>query len=135
MRPLLESNLHRRSANVSFSVYAIHMPLLVFLRSGVVSIFVENWLVQPARAMRWLALSGAMSTTIVAGYVFSLGTEAHTSKIRGPLRRFLRRTMPKAAGLPRYARKNRQRWDYRPNSNADLLRNRRRGLPLRSGKG
>jgi hypothetical protein len=100
--PLLESDPHRQFSNFSFSVYAIHMPLLVFLRSGVVSIFGENWLAQPAGAIQWLALSGSVSTTIVAGYIFSLGTEAQTSEVRRRLRRFLRRAMPEsaAAGLP-----------------------------------
>lgn len=90
MWPLLRSNLHRRLADFSFSVYAIHMPLLVFMRAGISRVLGDQWLEEPAALAQWTALAIVMSITLTIGYFFSLATEAHTSAARRMLRRFVR---------------------------------------------
>jgi peptidoglycan/LPS O-acetylase OafA/YrhL len=89
--PLLESDIHRRLADFSFSVYAIDMPLLVFMRSGLSWAIGNSWLRQPAAPAQWLALLCAISATLVVAYGFSRATEANTSAARRQLRRLARR--------------------------------------------
>lgn len=64
-------------AGCSYSIYAIHMPLLVFFRTSARR---KPWDPDPQYIATGLALGAFV---ICAGYVFSRVTEARTSQVRG----------------------------------------------------
>jgi peptidoglycan/LPS O-acetylase OafA/YrhL len=115
MWPLLKSDMHGRLADFSFSVYAIHMPLLVFMRACLDKAFGAAWLTPPAAPLQWFALACAMGIAVAVAYVFSRLTEANTSAARRILRRFVRRletappTAPDQASLAALGEKKRWR--------------------------
>jgi peptidoglycan/LPS O-acetylase OafA/YrhL len=100
--PLLEADIHRQLADFSFSVYAIHMPVLVFLRSALAWSIGSSWLRQSAAPAQWLALFFAMSVTLIFAFGFSRATEANTGAFRRQLRGFARR-VDRAATASQFA--------------------------------
>jgi peptidoglycan/LPS O-acetylase OafA/YrhL len=87
---LFRPRLHKELADFSFSLYSIHMPVLILVRAAAATAWGPAWAKQLATPAHWAALAVAMSLAIAAGYVFSRYTEAHT----GAARKFLRRTLP-----------------------------------------
>ncbi len=90
---LLRPQLHRTLADFSFSLYSVHMPILILLRAVADSIMGPAWASQLATPAHWATLTAAMSVIVVIGYGFSRLTEAHT----GAARRYL------SGALPRFA--------------------------------
>ncbi len=90
---LLRPKLHRTLADFSFSLYSIHMPMLMLLRAGADSTMGRGWASQNATPLHWAAMAAAMAASIVVAYGFSRLTEAHT----GAARRYL------SGALPRFA--------------------------------
>jgi peptidoglycan/LPS O-acetylase OafA/YrhL len=87
---LLRSNLHRALADFSFSLYSIHMPMLILLRAVADSYIGSGWAVELATPAHWAYLAAAMGMTIGVAYGFSRLTEVHT----GAARRYLRNALP-----------------------------------------
>jgi peptidoglycan/LPS O-acetylase OafA/YrhL len=90
---LLRPACHRTLADFSFSLYSIHMPLLVLLRAAADSIMGPRWAGELATPGHWATLAAVMSVILAVAFGFSRLTEAHT----GAARRYL------SAVLPRYA--------------------------------
>jgi peptidoglycan/LPS O-acetylase OafA/YrhL len=63
-------------AGCSYSLYAMHLPLVILIRTSVPA---GVW------APGWISYSGILVISLLvgwAGYVFSMGTEAHTDRLR-----------------------------------------------------
>ena len=88
----LRPQFHKTLADFSFSLYVIHMPILILLRSIEDSVMGPEWAKQLATPAHWATLPAVMSICIVAAYGFSRLTEANT----GAARRYL------SAALPRF---------------------------------
>lgn len=83
--------LHVHLANFSFSLYSIHMPMLILARAAATQIMGEAWLTQMATPIHWTAMFAFMALAIAAAYGFSRLTEART----GAARRYLRERLPR----------------------------------------
>lgn len=88
---LFRPKLHKNLADFSFSLYSIHLPVLVFFRAAVAQAMGASWPQQPATPAHWITLAAAMSLAVGAGYLFSRYTEAHTGAARRYLRQMLTR--------------------------------------------
>ncbi len=75
--------IHRRLADFTYTVYAIHTPLLVFLGAAARKYLGDETMnAPPDTPAQWLALAGAMATIIAFGYLLSRVTEAKTGAAR-----------------------------------------------------
>lgn len=88
---LIESRLNERLAGFSFSLYCLHLPILVFLRAAAERIFGLAWPQQLATPAHWLVAGFAFGATLALAYGFSRLTEAKTALLRAALRRGLDR--------------------------------------------
>jgi peptidoglycan/LPS O-acetylase OafA/YrhL len=86
---LFRPRFHKQFADFSFSLYSIHLPLLVFCRSVADRIAGPGWAREMATSAHWLALGVVMTVAMVAGFGFSRLTEAHTGAARRALRALL----------------------------------------------
>ncbi len=93
---LLRPDYHRKLADFSFSLYSVHMPILILLRGSVDSAMGRGWATQVATPGNWAVLFSVMSAIIMAAYGFSRLTEART----GAARRFLSAALPRFAMAP-----------------------------------
>lgn len=93
---LLRPKFHKTLADFSFSLYSIHMPILIFVRAAVGSTLGNEWATQLATAENYAVAFSAMGIAIISGYFFSRVTEAKT----GAARRKLRALLDKWAPLP-----------------------------------
>ena len=91
---ILRTSLHRFLADFSFSLYAIHMPILVFLRAGSDHILSQAWVMQLAQVKNYLLASSVILIAILCAYCFSRVTEAKTAQLRQILRRWCDRMAP-----------------------------------------
>jgi len=87
---MFRSKTHVTLANFSFSLYSIHMPLLIFARAGVTAAMGEDWVKQLATPAHWALLLGVMALITLTGYAFGTQTEGRT----GAARRWLRDRLP-----------------------------------------
>jgi len=85
---ILESNKHKVFADFSFSLYAVHMPLLVFMRAAADQIFGERRVLQLAQLENYLLAIAVIFTVIFSAYIFSQLTEAKTFAARSRLKHF-----------------------------------------------
>lgn len=83
---LFRSRLHERLANFSFSLYSIHMPVLVLSYAVVDRLYGAGWPRELATAAHWIVLGIVVISTIVISFVFSRFTEVHTNAARRHLR-------------------------------------------------
>lgn len=96
---LLRLRIHKKLADFSFSLYAIHMPILIFARAGATQIMGEAWVKQLAQPINYLMAFAVMTMIILIAWVFSRLTEAKTSAAR----RFLRSALDRMALVSRVA--------------------------------
>jgi peptidoglycan/LPS O-acetylase OafA/YrhL len=89
----LRPRFHHTFADFSFSIYSIHMPILIFYRALADSLMGAAWTQQLATPAHWSLLFAVIGSIILISYGFSRMTEAHT----GAARRYL------SASLPRFA--------------------------------
>lgn len=94
---LFRPKIHKTLADFSFSLYSIHMPMLIFARAAAEYFFGRDWPTQLATPMHFAAATTVMTATIGAAYVFSRFTEAKTGATRRALRRLLDRVAPVTA--------------------------------------
>jgi peptidoglycan/LPS O-acetylase OafA/YrhL len=83
--------LHRRLSSFSYSLYAIHMPIVFFFWAGTNHIFGKGWHTLLPTPAHWGAAGMLIATSIAAGYALSRVTEAHTDALRRLLRSMLTR--------------------------------------------
>ncbi len=88
---LFRPRLHKHLADFSFSLYCIHMPVLILARAIAGQIFGPDWAKQLATPLHWGVMAAVMTIAVAGGYAFSRATEAHTSSARRVLRRALQR--------------------------------------------
>jgi len=89
----LRPRFHHGFADFSFSIYSIHMPLLILGRALADSFLGPAWAQQLATPAHWIALFSVMGVVLLISYAFSRVTEAHT----GAARRFLSASLPQFA--------------------------------------
>ncbi|PWB84355.1 MAG: acyltransferase [Methylocystaceae bacterium] len=86
----LRADIHKRLADFSFSLYCVHTPFLILIRS-----FVDrwhgsdDWVRMLATPEHWMFMGATMVVAIVIGFLFSRLTEAHTNAARRALRKAL----------------------------------------------
>lgn len=91
---LLRFKFHKTLADFSFSLYSIHMPILIFARAAVGSTLGNDWATQLATPGNYAVGFSVMGIAIVGGYLFSRVTEAKTGAARRKLRALLDRWAP-----------------------------------------
>ena len=87
------AKLHQHLAGFSFSLYAIHWPILSLIVAGSLSAFGLGWRMRLGRPGEWLVFTAILALVIISGWLFSLLREAHTPKLR---RAAMTRLTPKA---------------------------------------
>ena len=93
---LLRPKFHKRLADFSFSVYAIHMPLLIFARAAASQMMGETWVKQLAQPSNYLLALVIITTIWLIAWRFSRLTEAKTGAARRLLRAAIDRIAPPA---------------------------------------
>jgi peptidoglycan/LPS O-acetylase OafA/YrhL len=96
----LRFEFHKRLADFSFSLYSIHLPILILARSAVAVAMGRDWASEVATPMNYAVAAIVMSATCLAAYGFSRVTEARTGDARRALRRLLDRIAPVEAATP-----------------------------------
>ena len=91
---LFRPKIHKTLADFSFSLYSIHVPMLIFARAAVGHILGRDWALQLATPQHYASATAIMAATIASAYVFSRFTEAKTSAARRALRRIFDRIAP-----------------------------------------
>jgi peptidoglycan/LPS O-acetylase OafA/YrhL len=74
-------------AHSSFSLYAIHMPILLFIVSALGVSASERW---PADIEHWSYLALVVAGVVVFGWLLGQVTEKYTNRVRGFTRKILR---------------------------------------------
>ena len=73
---------HKILADFSFTLYAIHNPTLMLLRSTTTAVLGTDWIAAAASPVQWVALATAMTVTIGLAYALSRVTEAKVGAAR-----------------------------------------------------
>ncbi len=85
----------------SYSLYAIHMPLITFLCAAAQRQFGIGWRNVPTTAAHWLLAAGILAIAFLSAWAFSRVTEAKTAFVRAWLNVILSRpTKQPPAALP-----------------------------------
>ncbi len=90
---LVRPQFHRTLADFSFSLYSIHMPMLILYRAIADSWLGPEWAKQLATPTHWMALAAVISSIVLLAFGFSRLTEART----GAARRYLGQVLPRFA--------------------------------------
>ncbi len=88
---LLRPQFHRTLADFSFSLYSVHMPLLILFRAALDSSMGPAWVKQIATAAHWGVLAVVLASIVAIAYGFSRLTEVHTGAARRQLAQILPR--------------------------------------------
>lgn len=88
---LFRPRLHQHLANFSFSLYSVHVPVLILSLAVAERFYGAGWARELATPRHWATMGVAMSVAILTGYAFSLVTEAHTGAARRAIRTALQR--------------------------------------------
>lgn len=80
------------AAEWSYSLYAVHVPILAFIASFIVPRASDRWQLSPGSALMALLVLGAVAA---ASYAMSLITERHTAALRGRILSLRRDSKPK----------------------------------------
>ena len=86
---ILKSDWHRILADFSFSLYAVHMPLLIFMRAASDQVFGAGWVLQLAEAQNYMLAMSVIGLTLFGAFLFSRVSEAKTAELRRKLRAIL----------------------------------------------
>lgn len=82
--------LHKRMADFSYSLYALHLPVLIFLWATTEVLIAPGWRAQLATSAHYGVAIGSVSLILVLAYGLSRVTEARTDVAR----RWAHRTLP-----------------------------------------
>ena len=86
---ILKSDWHKILADFSFSLYAVHMPILIFMRAASDQFFGERWVLQLAEFGNYVLATSVIGLTILGAFLFSRMSEARTAQLRRRLRAFV----------------------------------------------
>lgn len=92
----LRARLHRPLADFSFSLYAIHMPIVIFARAFVGHVLGRDFATQLASGANYAVALAVATTAIASAYLFSRVTEANTGAARRALGKVIARIARKA---------------------------------------
>lgn len=92
--------IHTYMAQFSFSLYAVHMPIMIFLCAAAQQNLGMGWLSVPTSAAHWGLLVAIIATILVCARLFWSVTEAHAIAVRTLARRLL---VPREASVIRPA--------------------------------
>ncbi|MFV0281284.1 MAG: acyltransferase family protein [Rhodoblastus sp.] len=88
---------HSTLSDVSYSLYAVHMPIVVFLCAAAQTSFGYGWRSIPAGLPQWAIFVGVLATTMLCASVFWRLFESNTPAARALAHRFLARCSAYAA--------------------------------------
>jgi peptidoglycan/LPS O-acetylase OafA/YrhL len=83
--------LHDRLSDFSYSLYASHLPIIVFAAAAADYAFGLGWRAQSPSALHWVFIFGLLALTLSAGWLLSRVTEARTDDVRLAVYRVLDR--------------------------------------------
>jgi peptidoglycan/LPS O-acetylase OafA/YrhL len=86
---ICERPLHARLADFSYSLYALHMPVVIFLCAGAQHLFGFGFRSVPYSPSQWLLAAAMLPVVVAFCWLFSLFTEAYTQTVRRALRRYI----------------------------------------------
>jgi peptidoglycan/LPS O-acetylase OafA/YrhL len=98
---LCRSKIHAKMADFSYTLYALHMPVLVWLWAISALLFGPDWRLQLATPGHYAFAVLALLVVLIVSYGLSRLTEART----GDLRSWLRRVLPGGDPAPRKAKR------------------------------
>jgi len=78
--------IHRRLSDFSYSLYASHQPMALFVWAGAAYFLGNTWHTLLPTPLHWGVTFALVAITLVAGYCFSIVTEARTDTLRKFLR-------------------------------------------------
>jgi peptidoglycan/LPS O-acetylase OafA/YrhL len=90
-RLLPGSAWHRAAAEFSYSLYAVHVPIVTFASALLASRFGIGWHMPPSGVLVYVLSVGYVAGAIVCGWAFARVTEAHTTAVRRRVARLLAR--------------------------------------------
>jgi peptidoglycan/LPS O-acetylase OafA/YrhL len=94
----LKLRAHKTLADFSFSLYSVHMPVVIFLRAAASFWLGVEWpMLLPPTPWHWAALALVLMSCYGVSFTFARITEAHTNKARDVLRTALARLSGPAA--------------------------------------
>ncbi|HMN72407.1 MAG TPA: acyltransferase [Rhodoblastus sp.] len=88
---------HAALSDVSYSLYAIHMPVVVFLCAAAQTWFGFGWRSIPAGLPQWVLFVGVLATTMLFARLFWRLFEANTPAVRAAAHRLMERWASQAA--------------------------------------
>jgi len=92
---------HRALSDFSYSLYALHMPVVVFLCAAAQHFLGFGFRSAPTSAAHWLVFLAILVAAVAASWAFSRYTEAKTDRVRRVARGLVeRRPHPQATGAP-----------------------------------
>lgn len=83
-------SINERLSQFSYSLYATHGPIVIFLLAASSAFFGKGWVDSSPTALHWIVQFAFIATLLAIGYKFSTVTEART----GALRRALHALLP-----------------------------------------
>jgi peptidoglycan/LPS O-acetylase OafA/YrhL len=89
--------LHDRLSDFSYSLYASHLPIIVFAAAAADYAFGLAWRAQSPTALHWVVTSGLLALTVCAAWLLSRVTEARTDEVRLAVCRVLDRVRRREA--------------------------------------
>lgn len=94
---LLDWPGHKTLADFSFTLYAIHNPTLMLLRSTTTAVLGQDWIAGAASLVQWAALATAMTVTIGLAFALSQVAEGKVGAARRWVKSALLRFWPDPA--------------------------------------
>lgn len=91
---LLRPKIHKTFADFSFSLYSVHMPILIIARAATGHLMGRDWPTELATSRHYAIALAAMCIAVVCAYFFSRITEAKTGAARRALRSAVERISP-----------------------------------------
>jgi peptidoglycan/LPS O-acetylase OafA/YrhL len=74
--------LHDRLSDFSYSLYASHLPIIVFAAAAADYAFGLGWRAQSPSALHWVIIFGLLALTFCAAWLLARVTEARTDDVR-----------------------------------------------------
>jgi peptidoglycan/LPS O-acetylase OafA/YrhL len=81
--------IHQSLSDFSFSLYACHLPFIVFAVAAADYAFGAGWHAQTATALHWIVTFGLLGLAVCLAWLLSRGTEARTEHVRLEVYRLL----------------------------------------------
>jgi peptidoglycan/LPS O-acetylase OafA/YrhL len=90
-------HLHRPLSEFSYSLYACHFPILLFLAACADFALGIGWRAQAPTPLHWIVACGVIVLTLCLSWLLSLVTEARTADVRHAIYRLVDRTRSRDA--------------------------------------